>query len=302
MPHDDETLRIIDVGPNRINRLNDRFAKYLLAGPKSKPILIDFINDALLLESEDRIVDLTVVSGELAPDFVRMKLSVLDVSATLADKRTVDVELQVVNYRDFEKRAPYYWAARHSKKLTAGMAFVEIKPTITICLLAFNLLKEEEEYRNSYSIRNDKSGNRLCEDMQIIYLELPKFLRSLGPEHPRTGLERWLLYFCNEEGKRMSLVMEEDPILTMAKEMESSYWADEKEKELYYQHQRLLLDAYSAEHTYEYLLAQAEEKAAQAERKGKREMARNLLKTGMSAGQIAQASDLPVEEIEQLRG
>jgi predicted transposase YdaD len=31
-------------------------------------------------------------------------------------------------------------------------------------------------------------------------------------------------------------------------------------------------------------------------------MARNLLKTGMDAGQIAQASDLPVEEIEQLRG
>ncbi|MDR3231632.1 MAG: Rpn family recombination-promoting nuclease/putative transposase, partial [Synergistaceae bacterium] len=60
-----ETYSIIDVGDNRINRLNDRFAKYLLTGPRSKPILIDFINDALLLEGDERIVDLTLISGEL---------------------------------------------------------------------------------------------------------------------------------------------------------------------------------------------------------------------------------------------
>jgi hypothetical protein len=58
MRHHNETLRIIDVGPNRINRLNDRFAKYLLAGPKSKPVLIDFINGVLLLDGTDRIVGL----------------------------------------------------------------------------------------------------------------------------------------------------------------------------------------------------------------------------------------------------
>ncbi|MDR1481135.1 MAG: Rpn family recombination-promoting nuclease/putative transposase, partial [Synergistaceae bacterium] len=180
-----ETFRIINVEKEQINRLNDRFSKYLLTGPRSKPILIDFINDALFWEDDDRIEDLEVTSGELVPDTAKGKISVLDVSATLMDKRTVDLEIQIVNYKDFRKRAPYYWARRHSRKLSAGMTFIEIKPTITICLLAFDLLEEEEAHRNGYSIRNDQSGNRLCEDMRIIYLELPKFLRHLGKAHPR---------------------------------------------------------------------------------------------------------------------
>jgi predicted transposase/invertase (TIGR01784 family) len=333
MRYDDTTRRIIDVGPDRINRLNDRFAKYLLTGPKSKPVLIDFINGVLLLEGADRIVDLEVTSGELVQDTSGMKLSVLDVSAKLADGRTTDVEVQVVNYRDFKKRGPFYWAARHVKKLEAGMFYTQIKPMITICLLAFDLLEEEESYRNSYSIRNDKSGNRLCEDLQIIYLELPKFLRSLGEGHPRTGLERWLLYFSNEEGERMNKAVAENPALGAAKEIESVFWADAREKELYFQHQRLLMDEYSAQHTFEYLLteakaearaegraearqeaAQEKEKAAQAEQKAEQakqkveqaeqkiaRAARNLLEKGIDTETIIQTLGLLREDVEKLR-
>jgi predicted transposase/invertase (TIGR01784 family) len=166
--YNDETLRIFNVGPDRINRLNDRFAKFLLAGPKSKPILIDFINEALQLSGDDRITDVEVISGEITPDTADMKLSLLDVSAKLTDGRTADIEIQVVNYHDFRKRGPFYWAKRHGRKLKTGMTYADIKPTITICLLAFDLLEEEEAYRNSYSIRNDKSGNCLCQDMKII--------------------------------------------------------------------------------------------------------------------------------------
>jgi predicted transposase/invertase (TIGR01784 family) len=333
----DETFRIINVGPNRINRLNDRFAKYLLAGSKSKAILIDFLNDVLLLEGRDRIADLEIISGELVQDAAKKKLSVLDASAKLVDGRTTDVEIQVVNQRDFRKRAPYYWAMRHVKKLDASMTYIQLQPSIVICLLAFELLEEEEAYRNVYSIRNDKSGNRLCEDMQIIYLELTKFLRHLGKAYPQTGLERWLLYFANEEeGERMEKMIAEDAVLSMAKDIEVAFWADEKEREAYFEHQQLLLDAYSDEHTFEYILEQEREKAQQAEQeaiqakqevvqakqeavqaelkavqaelkakqaelKAKQKMAYNLLKMGMDLTQIAQISELPVEAIEQLR-
>jgi predicted transposase/invertase (TIGR01784 family) len=255
--YDDETLKIINVGPNRINRLNDRFAKYLFTGPKSKHILIDFINETLLFSGDDRIADVEVISGELAQNMKNLKLSILDVSAKLTDGRTADVEIQVVNYHDFRKRGPFYWALRHARKLVAGMTYAEIKPTITICLLAFDLLNEENDFRNSYSIRNDKSGNCLCQDMKIIYLELPKFRRYLGEDYAQTGLEKWLLYFSNEEGERMDKAVAENPVLSDARELESMFWADEKEMELYFAHQRMLMDVYSAEHTHEFLIAEA---------------------------------------------
>jgi predicted transposase/invertase (TIGR01784 family) len=287
--------------------------------------LIDFINAALLFEGDDRIVDLEVIPGEIHAEDSKIKLSVLDASAKLADGRTVDCEIQIVNYHDFRKRGPYYWAKRHARKLEKGKAtFLQIKSTITICLLAFDLLEEEDAYRNSYSIRNDKSGNRLCADMQLIYLELPKFLTYLGADHPRTGLERWLLYFCNEEGKRMEKVMAEDSVLSMAKEVELAFWADEEERERYFQHQQLLMDAYSAEHSHEVLLEwekekveKAEKKAEQAEERAEQEkkraeqaeeraeqtelaalkMARDLLKLGMDMEQVVKKSGLSKEKI-----
>jgi predicted transposase/invertase (TIGR01784 family) len=306
---DDITSRIIDVGNKRINRLNDRFVRYLLAG-ENKLFLTDFINAVLFLEGDDKIVDLEFIPGDLHGPNAKMKLSILDVSAKLEDGRTVDIEIQVVNRHDFRKRGPFSWAKRHALKLGRGsnITYTNIKPTITICLLAFTLLEEEERYYNSYSIRNDKSGNRLCADMQIIYLELPKFLRFLGAGHPRTGLERWLLYFCNEESARMEKIMAEDSVLSSARDLEMSFWADENELEYYFQYQKYLMDAYSDEHTYEVLLKQEKERADKAERdkekaaqdaleQGKREMAHNLLKLGIEMDKIIQASALSEEEI-----
>ena len=172
---------------------------------------------------------------------------------------------------------------------------------ITICLLAFDLLEEEESYRNSYSIRNDKSANRLCEDMQIIYLELPKFLISLGTDYPRTGLERWLLYFCNEEGDRMEKVMAEDSVLAMAKEVELAFWADEKERESYFKYQKYLMDAYSEENTYKVLLTQEREKAAQrAKVERNLEIARAMLAKDMPLELTAEFTGLSLEELKTL--
>ena len=331
--YDDVTFKIINVGDKRINRLNNRFARYLLAGGTGKSFLISFINAALMFDGDDRIVDLEIISGELPGEYSQTKNSSLDISAKLADGRTIDIELQIVNHHDFRKRGPFYWAKRHSLKLPKGSKtiYAQIKPTITICLLAFDLLEEEEAYRNSYSIRNDKSGNRLCEDMWIIYLEIPKFLRFLGAAHPRTVLERWLLYFSNEEGERMEKVMAEDSVLSTARERELAFWADEKEVGLYFQQQRRLMDEYSAEHTFDFLLEQEREKTEQERERAKQEreraeqereraeqerekaeqaelkkeealqdkleMARSLLEIGMDMERVIQISRLSEEEI-----
>ena len=110
----------------------------------------------------------------------------------------------------------------------------------------------------------------------------------------------------------MEKVMVEDNVLSMTKEEELAFWADEKELERYFQHQQLLMDAYSDEHTYEILLSQERERADQAElekekaaqdalEQGKRkmafEMAHNLLKLGIEMEHIAQASGLSEKEI-----
>jgi hypothetical protein len=121
----------------------------------------------------------------------------------------------------------------------------------------------------------------------------------------------------------MEKVMAEDSVLSIAKDVELSFWADEKEREFYFQYQKHLMDAYSDEHTYEVLLRREREKTEKAEREkekaerekekaaqdalkqGEREMARkmarNLLNLGVDMAQIVQASELSEEEIRGLK-
>lgn len=299
---------ILDVGTSRMNRLYDRFFKRLFI--ENKSVLIDFINDTLLFEGLDAIADLEILPGELIQAHAGMKLAVLDVSARLSDGRTVDIEVQLVNRRDFRKRTPFYWAMRHVTKLGAGMTYLEIRPTICICLLAFDLFGEEPGYRNVYGIRNESSGNALCEDMQIVYLELPKFRRQLDREQvPQTGLERWLLYFSNEEGDLMERTVEQDSAISRARTLEHSFWLDKRERERYFAVQKRLMDEISRERNHEVLLQQERERAlaeglAEGQERGKREsqleIAHRMLCSGITPDVVAKISGLPEEEVHDL--
>jgi predicted transposase/invertase (TIGR01784 family) len=111
-----------------------------------------------------------------------------------------------------------------------------------------------------------------------------------------------MLYFSNEEGERMNKAVAENPALGTAKEIESVFWADAKERELYFAYQRMLLGAYSAEHTHEYLLAHAKKEGIEKGlEEGVAKVARNLLEKGFDIETIIQVSGLSREDIDKLR-
>jgi hypothetical protein len=101
---------------------------------------------------------------------------------------------------------------------------------------------------------------------------------------------------ANEEGKRMNAVLEEDPIITMAKELEAAYWADAAEKEMYYRRQRLLLDAYSAEHTYEILFAREKKRLEEEMTKEKQKLKDEMLKKIEAERQKIEAERQKIEQ------
>jgi predicted transposase/invertase (TIGR01784 family) len=72
----------------------------------SKPFLIAFINAALILEDNNRIIDLELIPGELHGPDAKTKLSILDVSAKLMDGSTIDIEVQVINRHDLGSADP----------------------------------------------------------------------------------------------------------------------------------------------------------------------------------------------------
>jgi predicted transposase/invertase (TIGR01784 family) len=120
----------------------------------------------------------------------------------------------------------------------------------------------------------------------------------LGYEDVQTGLERWLLYFSNEEGERMDKAAAENPVFSTAKEIESIFWADKKERDQYFAYQRMLMDAYSAEHTHEYLIAEAKK---EGRKEGIEEVARSMLAKGKPIAIIIECTGLDEKTILSLK-
>ena len=70
-----------------------------------------------------------------------------------------------------------------------------MRPAITINILAFKLFAQAVPHA-MYSIYNAKTGDRLNKDMELHFLEIPKFMHK--PVREMTKMERWLAYFANK--------------------------------------------------------------------------------------------------------
>ncbi len=180
---------------HRANPMNDVLFKFIFGKIERKDITVDFLNSVLEPSLGHKVVDLRFISTELIPQSEEEKLSRLDVACELDTGELVDVEVQVVNYNNMQRRTLYYWSGLYLSRLAKGQNYRCLRPVITINILAFKLLPQEEPHA-MYGIYNPKTGDRLTGDCEIHFLEIPKFINK--PVKEMTKMERWMAYFSGK--------------------------------------------------------------------------------------------------------
>ncbi|MBR8828292.1 MAG: Rpn family recombination-promoting nuclease/putative transposase, partial [Gomphosphaeria aponina SAG 52.96 = DSM 107014] len=86
-----------------ISPTTDFAFKKIFGSTESREILISFLN-SFIYEGRKEIEDLEIVDPYSGGRVVYLKDSFLDVKAVLSNKKTVIIEMQLVNLGDFEKR------------------------------------------------------------------------------------------------------------------------------------------------------------------------------------------------------
>lgn len=178
------------------------------------------------------------------------KLSRIDIACRLDTGEQVDVEVQVVNQQNMERRTLFYWAQMYLSSLPEGYDYSRLKPAITINLLAFNLLPEadddgSDEPHSMYGVYNIKTGHRLNRDLELHFLELPKFVAATKkPIKELTKMERWLSYFANRltDTERSELAMSEAAIAG-AMDATKVFLSTLAERRAYINRQMAIMDA-----------------------------------------------------------
>ena len=279
-----------------LNRMNDVFAKYIFANEARKQLTLALINSFFEFEGTAEIVNFEFKDREVDPDRPEGKGAVLDVLGESSDGTLVNVEIQLEQFEDMDKRTLHYWAKLYHRRLSKGEDYDNLLRTVTINILGYNLFPDTEwkGYHSCFAVLNTKDLNHaLTRDLEIHFVELPKWQHDGSREMKR--LERWRAYLSSrttmEERRRLAM---EDADIRTAMEAEKEFVKD-------YEY----ISAYDREEKYQ-RDKRAREKFVREEgeaigfAKAEREMIMNLHASGMSAEEIAMRLKKDIAMVRQI--
>lgn len=280
-------------GVKGIDRTNDYAFKRIFGSEDTKDILLSFLNAILKPGSGEELADLTLADRELDPERLKDRELRLDIRATTASGEIIDLEVQVVNHHDIDRRTLYHWARLFYGQLREGGRFKDLRRTIAVDVLKFDWFAKDQRYHHVFHVREDESGEMLCKHLECHLLEIPKFKNLSRP--PINTLEKWLVYLGNVEGESMKTIAEEEPAIQHALTIEEIFWQDEKERRYYEMRQDGLLD-YRSE-----LSAVREESLKEGREDNKKETAKAALEEGSSVEFVVKITGLSRETVLKLK-
>ncbi|QSO54904.1 PD-(D/E)XK nuclease family transposase [Alicyclobacillus curvatus] len=275
--------------------------KALFGSPGSEPILIAFLNAALKRSESGEITSVDLINPELGPKYMDDKKSILDIHARTKDGTRINIEIQLANRHDMEKRTLYYWSCIFSDQMQKGMSYSELAQTITINILNFRYVRATERYHTTFHLYEDTDQFLLTEALEIHFMEIPKLLtnwrkRTVNLHEDR--LVRWLLLLeaaeDDEIRDELETIAKEDPVMKEAFEKWEGISRDPQALAEYHSRRMAILDEAAA-------IREAELREQIARKEAIRDIIKRMIDADQDLDTIAKFTGLTREEVEEIR-
>jgi predicted transposase/invertase (TIGR01784 family) len=293
-----------------INPRVDIAFKKIFGVEENKDLLISLINS--IVSSDDQVKEITLLNPYNPQNFRSDKLSVLDIKAKGVDGKRFNIEIQITDHADYDKRALYYWAKLYTEQLSAGGDYSMLNKAIGIHILNFTSILESKKYHNVFHITEKDTGIRYFKELELHTIELTKFDCGIDDDFPKLlarmqdRIDIWSGFLTKYDllKSRQAELPEEDNYLELKKALNIvnvMNFSDE-ERNAYDDHLKWLRDEKSAlDKKFYEGRAEGEAKGrAEGEAKGRAELIRMMIAQGHSIDTIASITGLPIDEIVKL--
>ncbi|WP_410542326.1 Rpn family recombination-promoting nuclease/putative transposase [Wolbachia endosymbiont of Tetranychus urticae] len=281
---------------------NDLTFKRIFGSEKNKNILIHFLNDILEFTGENAIQEVEFLSTIMDPEIASDKQSIVDILCKDSVGRKFVVEMQVARDKGFEKRAQLYAAKAYSRQ---SCHYFDLQKVYFIAISNCNLFPKDVHYISTHNIRDIKTNGHYLKDFQFVFIELPKFPKNRVDEL-ENNTERWCYFFKYAEettDEDLKKIAQQEPVIKLAyDELDKFHW---NEKDLAAYEERIM-NVQKEQAILIQKLDDATEKGRQegiqiGEERNKLEIAKNLLKAGVSVDIVSQSTGLSIDEIKKLQ-
>lgn len=287
-----------------LNPKTDFAFKRIFGSRQSKDVLISFLN-ALLYEGQAVIEDLEIIDPYQAPQMKGMKDTFLDVKATITGDKTVIIEMQVLNVLGFEKRVLYNTAKAFSIQLDSGQSYARLNPVIALTITDFEMFPDSPQVISRFALKERDSFTTYSDDIELVFVELPKFTKSL--DELTTLTDRWIYFLKQAESLEVvPQSWQDSPVFERAFQIAELSNLNREELDIFERKQMFLQDSRNAVlKGVEQGIAQGirqgiEQGIEQGEQRKAEAIARALLDV-LDVATISQKTGLSVDEISALR-
>lgn len=279
-----------------VNPFTDFGFKKLFGEEAHKDLLIDFLN--ALLPPKHRIRNLEYTKSEASGTTALDRKAVFDIACTGENGERFIVELQKAKQNFFKDRSVFYATFPIREQAERGDVWnFELAAVYCIGILDFVFDDERDKADYLHFVQLKNQHNAVFYDkLTFVYLEMPKFRKSEADLENRT--DKWL-YFIKHVSR-----LEDIPPALQEQIFESAFRTAEiaqfsqKEAQEYEASLKYYRDLQNVMDTA------IEEAATKGREEGRQregeDIARNLMRLGLSVSDIAAATGLSAEEIQEL--
>lgn len=201
-------------------------------------MLLSFLNAVFEDAEQPLIQSVELLNPFIDKDALSDKLAVLDVKARTETGTLIDVEVQLRNGQDMEKRTLYYWSKLFQNQLEEGDSHRQLHKAVTINVLDFDYLPTPQ-YHSTFHARDDTAGLLLTDLFEVHFIELRKLqAQSVGLER---RLVRWMLFFTTKTRERLEELAMPEPAIKKALTTLEFLSQDREARALYEERQKGLM-------------------------------------------------------------
>lgn len=260
--------------------------------PQSKELLLQFLNDVFNVPVSYSLVAIQLLNPHFDKRHLQDKQIILDIHARIPSEGYINIEMQLANQYNIDKRSLYYSSKIISNQVQTSKKYKSLRKTTTINLLHFNYFPHSQ-YHHIYHLTEKKTGTPYTDLLQLHFIEMKKFENQWhsGMIDKQDRLAKWLRFITNEDDSQWGVIAQEHPIMTKAVNQLKEISENSMNRWYYEMRQKAIMDIDS-------MIEGARE---EGEAKGKMEVVMKMLRKGVAIDIIAEFTGLTKGEILELQ-
>jgi len=200
--------------------LNDYLFLKLMGEKGDEEQCLAFLNAVLGSKSLKPVTLVKILENKtFVADVVGDKSSILDVRVETDIGEKINIEVQLKDLQNMEKRTLWYWGREYTKGISSGGKYNDLPKVININIVNFDNIKLED-FHTCFHLWEDEHHEYLLTDvLEIHFINMVKFRKLKNKDKRNKPLERWLGFFdINTSEEELKEIIKMDSAIKKAQE------------------------------------------------------------------------------------